>query len=301
MSTETISESQTVEQNGHVANTPGMGGTSTAEDVRADGAGATEEGEEHQEAEGAEPAAAAERKGEEPAQREDDQLSEADQRVLEADAIARTILSDPSRIREFRKWKMADEGGGSDDRLSTVEREVAGRFPREADREAVMSFVSPMAQELRDLREQMRSMRPLVEQSSRTSAETERARSLEVNGVSAETQRTPEFRKFLARERRDADMARDMTRRPTYAGKNLARAWQAHTGTRTQRTAENRRTSELRDGRLHNGATPSRSGAEKVTVIDKTKAGWDVELLNARLAAESRGEKFKHTYATPKK
>lgn len=297
--TEAAPDTTTTEQNGHVASTPGMGGTSTAEDARADGAEAVEEGQEKQEAEGAEPEAA-ERKGEEPAPREDEGLSEVEQRLAEADVVARTILADPARLREYRKWLATDQGGGGDDRLSTVEREIEERFPRQADRDAVKAFVGPMAQELRDLREQLRSMRPLVEQSSRTSAATELARSLEANGVSAETQRTPEFRKFLARERRDADTNRDLTRRPTYAGKNLARGWMAATGTRAQRSAENRRTSDLRDGRLHNGASPSRNGAEKVTVIDKSKPGWDVELLQARIAAESRGEKFKHTYATKK-
>lgn len=296
MSTETAPDPTTVE-NAHDANTPGMGGTSTAEEVRADDAAQTEEVQEQPE--GVEPEGA-ERTGEEPARREEEMPPEAEQRLAEADAIARTILADPARLREYRKWLAADNGGGSDDRLATVEREIEERFPRQADRDAVRSFVGPMAQELRDLREQMRTMRPLVEQSSRTSAATELARSLEANGVSAETQRTPEFRKFLSRERRDADMGRDLTRRPTYAGKNLARGWMAHTGTRSQRVAENRRTSDLRDGRLHNGTSPSRSGAEKVTVIDKSKPGWDVELLNARIAAESRGEKFKYTYAKPK-
>lgn len=301
MSTDTASGTTTAADNGHVTNPPGMGGSSAEEEVRVDGADAAEGGQEQQEPEGAEPEGAA-GTGEEPERREEETPSEADQRLAEADAIARTILADPARVREYRKWLETDRGGNPDDRLSTVEREIEERFPRQADRDAVRAFVGPMAQELRDLREQLRSMRPLVEQSSRTSAATELARSLEANGVSQETQRTPEFRKFLARERRsDADMSRDLTRRPTYAGKNLARGWMAQTGTRAERSAENRRTNDLKNGRLHNGAGPSRNGAEKVYVVDKTKPGWDIELLNARLAAESRGEKFVRTFATPKK
>lgn len=301
MSTETAPDQITDEETGHVANPSGMGGTSAEEGVRADGADTTEEGQEQQGAEGAEPEASAERTGEEPASRDDETLSETEQRIAQADAISRTILADPARLREYRKWLAADSGVSEDDRLSTVEAEIEQRFPRQADRDAVRSFVGPIAQELRDLREQMRTMRPIVEQSSKTAAMTELARSLEANGISAETQRTPEFRKFLARERRDADMGRDLTRRPTYAGKNLARGWMAQTGMRARRAADNRRTAELRDGRLHNGVSPSRGGAERVTVIDKSEPGWDIKLLNARLAAEARGEKFKHTYATPKK
>jgi len=307
VSTETAPDPTMGEQNADVANPPGMGGSSTAEEVRADDAGTTEEGQE-QNPDGAEPEGA-ERTGEEPAPREEarpdrdeNYVSELEQRVSDADAIARTIMADPARLREYQKWAKADSGGGSDDDpLAGIDRSIEESFPRPEDREAVRKFVGPLAQTVRDLREQMRNLAPRVEQSARIATSTELARSLEANGVTAETQRTPEWRKFLARERRDTDLQRDMSRRPGYAGKNLARAWQAQTGTRAQRTAENRRTSDLRDGRFHAAPSTSRNGAEKVTVIDKSKPGWDLELLNARIVASQRGEKFRHTFATPKK
>lgn len=293
------------EKNGQVATSPGMGGTSTEENGRADGPEAAVEGQEP-EPEGAEPEGA--EAGEEPAPRDQaredinaEHVAEMEQRVSEADAIARTILADPARLREFRKWQESDNGGGSDDRLSGIDREIEQRFPRQEDRDAVRAFTGPMAQELRDLREQLRNLAPRVEQSTRIAVSTELANSLEANGVSRETQRTPEWRKFLAREKRDGDLNRDMTRRAGYAGKVLARSWHARSATQSQRTAENRRTSDLRDGRFHAATTTSRNGADKVYVVDKTKPGWDVELLNARIAAQQRGEKFKHTYETPKK
>jgi hypothetical protein len=305
VSTETA-PNETVETKAHIANPSGMGGTSAEEGVRADGADETVEGQERPE--GAEPEGDAAGTGEEPARREDTRgdrdehyVSDLEQRVTDADAIARTILADPARLREYEKWTKADQGGGHDDRLSGIDREIEERFPQQADRDAVRSFVGPMAQEIRDLREQMRTLAPRVEQSARIAVSTEVANSLEANGVSRETQRTPEWRKFVARETRDADLKRDLTRRPGYAGKILARSWSARSATQSQRTAENRRTSDLRDGRFHAAASPSRNGAEKVYVVDKTKPGWDVELLNARIAAQSRGEKFKHSYETPKK
>ncbi len=288
----------------HVTSPSGMGGTSTEEAVRVDGADERVDGQEQPE--GAEPEGEVAETGKEPEPREDAGVDKAyvtdlEQRVTDADAIARTIMADPARLRAFEAWAKADRGGGSDDRLSGIDREIEQRFPRQEDRDAVRAFTGPMAQELRDLREQLRTLAPRVEQSTRIAVSTELANSLEANGVSRETQRTPEWKKFLSREKRDADLNRDMARRPGYAGKNLARAWQAHSVTRTQRTAENRRTSDLRDGRFHAAATTSRNGADKVYVADKSKPGWDIELLNARIAAQSRGEKFKYQYETPKK
>lgn len=305
--TEAAPDTTTTEQNGHVASTPGMGGTSTAEDARADDTEPTAEGE-GAEAEGAEPEAAAEQRGADYANREDVGKDKAyvetlESKVADADAISRTILADPARLREYQKWVRADNGGGAnDDPLAGIDRDIEESFPRQEDRDAVRKFVGPLVQRVRDLDEKYRTLAPRVEQSARIATTTAVASSAETHGVPAETLRTKEWRKFVADEtRRDKDLAQDMSRKPARAGKLLAQAWLLRSGTKAQRSAENRRTSDLKNGVLHNGASPSRNGATKVTVIDKSKPGWDLELLNARLAAAERGEKFQHTFATPKK
>lgn len=264
-----------------------MGGPTAEEHVRAVGEDEAGEQVEQETPEGSEPEGGAEEQGEEPSPRKGDNaayVASLEDQLRKSDAIARIIQSDPERLKMFEKWVRAENGEAdeSDDPLAGIAGEVDQRFERPEDRAAVHAFLDPVLAQVRALRREMQELRPKVGAAHNAVVTSEVARTLASSGVSEEVQRTREFQKFMAAQRADRDVARDLAKRPSYAARNLAAHWIARNGRAQSNVAERQRTNDLKGGRFHAGA-PVGSGASKVVTIDKSQPGWDVAALNARM------------------
>lgn len=270
---------------------PGMGGASTEENGLAGGAetqtqetpeGASPEGEQ---AAGEEPEARTDPK----AQERERYVADLEQRVVDADAIARTIMADPERMRAFESWSKSDRGeGGGVDVLASVETDIAKYFPDREDNpqgSALRAIVTPLIAEIRALRKGQAEMRPDLQKAHAAVTRGEFHQGLVANGVPANILSDKGFLQFLTELRRDPDFARDERTRARYAAKFAATSWKARTGQRQSNAQQRQHVEDMKGGRLHAAAAPGPTGGgapRKVYTLDPTKPGYDAQALAIR-------------------
>lgn len=272
MSSESASPKTQITQD---ENAPGMGGTSTEDEVPA--VGDENADEEQQVEEGAEDVSSEEpvaderedraaAKNDEPEEPKEDVVA-LKRQVAQADWVADTILKDPARRKQFEAWAAEDQGTKTSGLAERVFEQIDTVYQDEQDRKGIRGFMAPVLEENAALHAELAKLRTMIEPVHRTTISNEFSSALEESGVPRSVQQGKDFQKFLAAEMRDGDFARDRNGKPKYAGKNLAAKWLVRSASSASNRSVNERNRQIRNGSL-NGPTPSAAGATRVYAMD---------------------------------
>lgn len=272
MSSESASPKTQIAQD---ENAPGMGGTSTEDEVPA--VGDENADEEQQVEEGAEDVSSEEpvaderedraaAKNDEPEEPKEDVVA-LKRQVAQADWVADTILKDPARRKQFEAWAAEDQGTKTSGLAERVFEQIDTVYQDEQDRKGIRGFMAPVLEENAALHAELAKLRTMIEPVHRTTISNEFSSALEESGVPRSVQQGKDFQKFLAAEMRDGDFARDRNGKPKYAGKNLAAKWLVRSASSASNRSVNERNRQIKNGSL-NGSTPSAAGATRVYAMD---------------------------------
>ena len=275
MSTETVPAAESKSADPNVGSAPGMGGTNPEANGSADAAdNAGEQAQENVNAEGAEPEAKPEAR-EDRAAEVDPDVEDARRARDELNHMLSLIKGDPKKAKTFQSWLRGSEPE-EDSLRSIVERGITEKF-EESNHKALRGLVTPLLDEIENLRKQVGGLRPAVDRTMAIAADAEFTKGLERNGIDAAMRRDPSFLRVLNAERKDPNFQRVERTQPEYAARILANAYKAATGTVSRNAASRRHVEAVKNGNL-NGSVPAANGASSGKVVVIPKGDYDAAL-----------------------
>lgn len=277
-----------------VADNPGMGGTSTEGEVRSDGVEVIERKDETK-PEGAEPEGeeGAEEEVSSAAQAELEELREFRAQML---GVGAALNRNPKLAQAVQREMTGADPAGEEDNLSKAEAAIGEWFQDTAEnpaRTAVSKFVTPLIEEVKTLREQIRGMRPALDRAYQSASQGAFSKSVAEHGGPALSDKG--FLKHLSELRKDPNFVQDERRRPEYAGKFAAVSWRAKSGQQAFNAASRARVEAVKNGRTQ-GAVVASNGTRQVHVIDKSVPNWDNRLRALMEAAEKSGKPLHYEF-----